>query len=71
MSSYVYGKSATKLWELFKDNGEIKEAEKFLKSYYYFYKYKEIDTKEFVRFVKYYFDLKDDTLFEDWLELEN
>ncbi|MBU5253110.1 M1 family peptidase, partial [Lysinibacillus capsici] len=70
MSSYVYGKSARKLWELFKDNGEVKEAEKFLKIYYHFYKYKEIDTKEFVRFVKYYFDLKDDTLFEGWLELE-
>ncbi|MEK8197080.1 M1 family metallopeptidase [Lysinibacillus sp. FSL M8-0134] len=70
MGSYVYGKSARKLWELFKDNGELKEAEKFLKSYYLFYRYKEVDTKEFVRFVKYYFDLKDDTLFEGWLELE-
>lgn len=70
MSSYVYGKSAIKLWELFKDNGEVKEAEKFLKSYYHFYRYKEVDTREFVRFVKYYFDLKDDTLFEGWLELE-
>ncbi len=41
MSSYVYGKSARKLWELFKDNGELTEAEKFLKSYYHFYKYKQ------------------------------
>ncbi len=32
------------VWELFKDNGEIKEAEKFLKSYYHFYRYKEVDT---------------------------
>lgn len=50
--------------------GRFKEAEKFLKSYYHFYRYKEVDTREFARFVKYYFDLKDDTLFEDWLELE-
>ncbi|AWE08387.1 peptidase [Lysinibacillus sp. 2017] len=69
MSSYVYGKSTIMLWELFKDNGEIKEAEEFLKIYYQFYKNKEIDSKEFMRFAKYYFNLKDDSLFEGWLEL--
>lgn len=37
---------------------------------YQFYKYKEIDYTEFRRFAKYYFDLKDDSLFEGWLEFE-
>lgn len=71
MSSYVYGKSAIMLWALFKENGELKEAEEFLKTYYQFYKNKEIDSNEFMRFTRYYFDLKDDSLFEGWLQLEN
>jgi len=70
MSSYVYGKSSTMLWNLFRHNGGIEEAEKFLKAYYDNYKYKEIDSEEFVRFAKYYFDLEDDSFFEDWLLLK-
>lgn len=31
MSSYVYGKSGTMLWNLFKQKGEIEGAEEFLK----------------------------------------
>ncbi|WP_462405997.1 M1 family metallopeptidase [Gracilibacillus sp. Marseille-QA3620] len=70
MSSYVYGKTSTMLWNLFKQNGGIEEAEKFLKTYYDNYKYKEIDDEEFVRFTKYYFNLKDDSLFKGWLLLK-
>ncbi|MBD3109901.1 M1 family metallopeptidase [Bacillus sp. AGMB 02131] len=70
MSSYIYGKSTTMLWNIFKEKGGIEEAENFLKSYYEYYQYKEVDSEEFVRFVKYYFDLEDDSVFEDWLLLE-
>ncbi|QKY71013.1 M1 family metallopeptidase [Lentibacillus sp. CBA3610] len=70
MSSYVYGKSSTMLWKLFEQNDGIKGAEKFLKTYYDHYKYKEVDTEEFVRFSKHYFDLEDDSFFREWFLLE-
>ncbi|OIJ11513.1 hypothetical protein BKP35_12285 [Anaerobacillus arseniciselenatis] len=70
MSSYTYGKSGTMLWKLFEQRGGIKEAEKFLKTYYNYYQYKEIDTKEFVRFTKHYFNLEDESFFKEWLTLE-
>jgi hypothetical protein len=70
MSSYVYGKPVAMLWNLFKQKGEIEEAEKFLKTYYDYYKYKEVDSEEFVRFTKHYFNLEDDSFFKEWLLLE-
>ncbi|MCM3671644.1 M1 family metallopeptidase [Mesobacillus maritimus] len=69
-SSYIYGKSSTMLFKLFEERGGIKEAEKFLESYYELYKYKEVNTEEFVRFTKHYFNLKDNSTFEEWLLLE-
>ena len=66
-SSYIYGKSNIMLWKLFEKRGGKKEAEKFLKSYYKEYKYKEIDTEEFIRFTKHYFNLKDNQFFKGWL----
>ena len=69
-SSHIYGKSSTMLWSLFENRGGIEEAEKFLKTYSNFYQYKEVDTEEFVRFAKYYFDLEDKSEFESWLEIE-
>jgi hypothetical protein len=68
--SYIYGKAPAMLWDLFKNNEGIKEVEQFLNSYFQFYKYKEIDSTEFARFTKYYFDLKDDSIFKGWLKLE-
>ncbi|MDP4087280.1 MAG: M1 family aminopeptidase, partial [Bacillota bacterium] len=70
-SSYIYGKSEVMLWKLFEKKGGIKEAENFLKSYYNFYKYKEVNTQEFVRFIKYYFNLKSNSVFKGWLLLKN
>ncbi|MEK4671406.1 M1 family metallopeptidase [Niallia sp. FSL R7-0271] len=68
-SSYIYGKSNAMLWKLFEERGGIKEAEKFLKTYYDNYKFKEIDSEEFIRFTKYYFKLEDNSVFKDWLEV--
>jgi hypothetical protein len=42
---------------------------KFLQSYWLNYQYKQVNTKEFVRFTKAYFAMKDDTFFKDWLSL--
>lgn len=67
-SNYIYGKSHEMLWELIKkEGGRRVQAEKFLKSYFETYKYKEVNTQEFVRFSKDYFNLKDETFFDDWL----
>ncbi|WP_251639356.1 M1 family metallopeptidase [Sporosarcina sp. NCCP-2716] len=70
-NSHVYGKASTMLWLLFKDRGGLEEAEKFLKSYYDFYKYKEVDSKEFVRFACSYYNLEDDSEFTTWLEMHH
>lgn len=69
-SSYIYVKSSVMLWKLFQNRGEIKEAEKFLKTYYENYQYKEIDSEEFIRFSKHYFNLEDESEFEEWLLIE-
>ncbi|MEC0343688.1 M1 family metallopeptidase [Peribacillus frigoritolerans] len=68
-SNYIYGKSATMLWKVFQENGGELKAEDFLKNYYDHYQYKEVDTQEFVRFSKYYLNLKDDD-YKDWILLD-
>ena len=69
-SSQIYGKASTMLWHLFENRDGIEEAEKFLKAYYDFYKYKEVNTEEFVRFTQYYFNLEDNRELESWLKIE-
>ncbi|WP_188048493.1 M1 family metallopeptidase [Bacillus sp. CH30_1T] len=66
-SSYIYGKSSVMLWKLFEERGGLKEAEKFLRTYYQYYQFKEINSKEFIRFTKHYFRLSDDSVFDEWL----
>ena len=69
-SNYIYGQSHSNLAKIFNQHGGKQTAEDFLSRYFTLYKYKEVDTAEFVRFMKYYLELKDDSLFEGWLELE-
>ncbi|WP_338657395.1 M1 family metallopeptidase (plasmid) [Sporosarcina psychrophila] len=69
-SNYIYGQSHSNLAKIFNQHGGKQTAEDFLSRYFTLYKYKEVDTDEFVRFMKYYLELKDDSLFEGWLELE-
>jgi hypothetical protein len=70
-SSYIYGKSATRLGEIFQKNGGSAAAEDFLKSYFELYQFNEVDTNEFVRYLRYYLNLKDYTYFDDWLLLDS
>ncbi|USK74302.1 M1 family metallopeptidase [Peribacillus frigoritolerans] len=69
-SNYIYGKSSIMLWKIFQENGGELKAEDFLENYYDHYQYKEVDTQEFVRFLKYYLNLKDDVYFKDWILLD-
>lgn len=69
-SSYIYGKSNVMLWKLFEQRGGLKEAERFLKAYYDNYQFKEVNSKEFIKFTKNYFHLKDDAVFEGWLQID-
>ncbi|MER2120304.1 MAG: M1 family metallopeptidase [Solibacillus sp.] len=68
-SNYIYGQSSTNLAKIFNQHGGKQTAEDFLSRYFTLYKYKEVDTDEFVRFMKFYLELKDDSLFESWLKL--
>lgn len=70
-SNYIYGQSFTNLAKIFNQHGGKQTAEDFFKRYFTLYKYKEVDTDEFVRFMKFYLELEDDALFEGWLELGN
>ena len=69
-SSYIYDKSNVMLWRLFEQRGGFKEAERFLKTYYDKYQFKEVNSQEFIKFTKNYFNLKDNAVFEEWLQME-
>ncbi|KGR77947.1 M1 family metallopeptidase [Ureibacillus sinduriensis] len=69
-SNYIYGKSTAYLWNLFSVNGGKESAEDFLKKYYTLYKYKDVDTQEFARFLKYYLKLNDDDVLTEFLLIE-
>lgn len=71
ISAYAYRKPVAMLGKLFEENGGKEAAENFLKSYYEHYQYKEVNTEEFVRFMKYHLDIEDDGLFEEWIELND
>ncbi|MED3501943.1 M1 family metallopeptidase [Brevibacillus agri] len=70
-SSYIYGKSTAMLWKVFEQNGGKTTVEDFLKTYFNTYQYKEVDTKEFIRFLKYYLNITDNSLFSGWLVLDD
>jgi hypothetical protein len=70
MSSYVYGKSTTSLGLLMQKYGGKETAKDFLKKYFNYYKFKHINTEEFVRFTKFYFELDNNDEFTSWLDLK-
>lgn len=72
-NGYIYGQPALKLFELIKDNHGVREKElqtvimEYLSDYYHHFKYKEVNTDEFIRFTKNYFQVPSG-YFNDWLE---
>ncbi|MGG0657240.1 M1 family metallopeptidase [Rummeliibacillus pycnus] len=69
-SSYIYGKSQIGLWKVFQENKAERQVENFLRKYYENYKYKEVDTNEFIRFLKDYLNLNNDSYFNGWIKLD-
>ncbi|WP_409270438.1 ABC transporter permease subunit [Neobacillus sp. SCS-31] len=73
-TGFVYGQPAIKLFKLVEDNyyvrddGEVKKtAMQYLSDYYDHFKYKEVDTQEFLRFTIDYFKVPRG-YFNDWLD---
>ncbi|WP_059170920.1 ABC transporter permease subunit [Bacillus sp. FJAT-27445] len=73
-TGYVYGQPALNLFALVQDNyyvreeGDIKKvAMQYLSDYYHRFRYKEVDTKEFLRFTMDYFKVPRG-YFNDWLD---
>ncbi|WP_397538988.1 M1 family metallopeptidase [Rummeliibacillus pycnus] len=69
-STYIYGKSQEMLFKVFQENKAEQQAEDFLGEYYENYKYKEIDTNEFIRFLKDYLNLNNDAEFKGWIKMD-
>ncbi|NRF94546.1 hypothetical protein HQN89_26935 [Paenibacillus frigoriresistens] len=63
-----YSQPTLKLWDLFNHFGGMNTAKTFLGSYYDHYSFKQVNTKEFVKFTEAYF-LVDDEFFKEWLNL--
>ncbi|MNN93958.1 hypothetical protein D3C81_2125000 [compost metagenome] len=63
--SYYYAQPVLKFKELFKYYET--DGATFLKAYFNTFKYRQVDTKSFVKFVEVYFNMDDDSFFEDWI----
>jgi predicted Zn-dependent protease with MMP-like domain len=64
-----YAQPSMRLFDLFARYGDpVEEGTSFLRAYFATYRYKQVDTKEFVRFVKAYYPLDDDW-FREWLKV--
>ncbi|RZT15511.1 M1 family metallopeptidase [Fictibacillus sp. BK138] len=61
----VYETPALRLWELSKRPDKALE---YLRTYFQTYKYSEVDTQEWVRFTKSYFNIDDDDPLKPWIE---
>ncbi|MGE5704145.1 MAG: M1 family metallopeptidase [Clostridia bacterium] len=68
MTGSTYKQPALQLWEWFSEHGGVEGANRFLKTYYEQYAFKQVDTHEFVRFAKKNFKMSH-KFFEEWLRL--
>lgn len=66
-NTYVYGKASAMLESTLIDIKGEDGPIKFLSTYYSLYSYKEVNTKEILRFMKYYLKLKDNSAFDKWV----
>ena len=65
----LYAQPVMKFKELFESYGT--EGIDFLRAYFEIYKYKQVNTEEFIKFVQAYFHMKDNLFFEDWIKIGN
>ncbi len=70
ISNYHYYKPGIMLWNIFKENGGKEKLGEFLKAYYKTYKYQELNSLEFTRFLSHFLELKNDDYFKDWILLD-
>ncbi|WP_174733969.1 ABC transporter permease subunit [Mesobacillus harenae] len=74
-SGYIYGQPALKLTEMVKKNSYQRENEfdivvmEYLSDYYHQFRYKEVNTEEFLKFTMNYFKVPRGS-FTDWLQTE-
>lgn len=72
-TGYIYGQPAIKMFEMIEDNYHVREKEfdtvlmEYLSDYYHHFKYKEVDTSEFIRYTKDYFRVPKG-YFNEWLD---
>ncbi|MEJ8548722.1 FtsX-like permease family protein [Brevibacillus borstelensis] len=66
--AYSYVVPPLRLWELISTYGDVEDGWRFLRAYCERYSYKEVDTKEFVRFATAYFPVTE-AYFAEWLKL--
>lgn len=68
---YLYGQPVIKLKEFFEEQGGLENGFEFLAAYFNKYKFKQVNTNEFVRFAETYFQLKNKDFFKSWLDINN
>ncbi|MEH7390814.1 ABC transporter permease subunit [Bacillus sp. JJ1474] len=72
-TGFIYGQPAIEMLKMVEDKYRLKGADvkevsmQFLSSYYEHFKYKEVDTKEFIRFTRDYFSVPTG-YFNKWLD---
>lgn len=69
VASSLYAVPVLKLSELFSRPDNKFAAATFLRDYYDYFKFKQVDTDQFVSFTRTYFDMEDDSFFHEWLEV--
>lgn len=67
--AYLYGQPVIKLKELFEENGGLNNGFEFLSAYFNTYKFKQVNTNEFVRFTEAYYHIKNKDFFKNWLDI--
>ncbi|WML47730.1 ABC transporter permease subunit [Neobacillus sp. PS3-34] len=74
-TAYIYGQPAIQLFDMIQDNYTLKGKDlrtvdmQYLSDYYNHFKYKQVDTKEFLKFTMNYFELPSG-YFTDWLDVQ-
>ncbi|HYK73338.1 MAG TPA: ABC transporter permease subunit [Pseudoneobacillus sp.] len=72
-TGYIYGQPALRLFELIQEKAYVREKDldivlmEYLSDYYHHFQYKEVNTSEFIRYTKDYFQVPKGS-FNEWLD---